>query len=372
MCPACFAPKKMPCKVISVVVSLFRQPFPAEREFVRISRFRAPLVAAVLFYCSAVSSISWAQPLSTWIGGSGSWGSSDDWVSSIAPGATTDVVFDAALNGGGGTIVMNAGGGTREASSITFAADSGSYFFVQNGTGSPKTLYIGAGGITNNGTATQTFSGQLTLTDSQTWMAAEGNIVTERLIDLQQNRLTFKGSSDAIINTEITGGGEVVKSGSGTLFVNVTPTYTGVTLLEAGTLQYGANVPNGGALELRGGNLIANDQNLSFSSFRLSGFASITLGIDGVSQNLSLGSADYLSGALTIYNWSSSPTSDNIYITSQPDQDFLDSVTFDGFGPGAQWVNGIIVPIPEPASIALAVVGGVMLFFRCRRRSVRS
>lgn len=327
------------------------------------------ILAALVWICSgAASSDCWAQPISTWIGGSGNWSSEENWVSSSVPDASTDVVFALTLDGTGGTVELNPGGGSRDVRSLTFEEGVGSYEFVINGKGRPKTLHVGAGGIINNSESSQTFAGLVQLTESQTWNASRGDIIMQDIVDLQGNQLTVSGGGNVIIDGPMGGSGSVVKSGTGTLFVNVTPTYTGSTLLAGGTLQYGADVPNGGELILQGGNLAVNNQNLSFSSFQLSGLASITLGLDGVSQNLVFGDAIYDSGYLTIFNWSSDPSSDGIYFTTRPDQEFLDNVEFQGYGPGALWVDGVLVPIPEPAPIALLLAGGVFFYLWGRRR----
>jgi len=343
-----------------------RGPYPAWGHTGVIARCRRIFLVSALV-CSGV--LCRAQSIATWTGGDGKWSSASKWSPSAVPTASTDVFFDSLRDGTGGTISLNPGGGIREARSLTFSTGTGSYVFDSNGSAQPKILYLGAGGITNNSTATQTFAAQVNLTASQTWEATPGSIMVENIVDLGANTLTFAGSGDFFISGEITGSGNVTKSGSGALFVNVTPSFTGSTLLESGTLQYDAPLPEGGALILTGGNLVANNQELSFSSLRLlSGIASITLGTDGISQTLSFDSVTYDSGTLTIYNWSADSTGDQIAAGARPSQEFLNHLTFDGYQPGAEWLNGVITPIPEPSPIALTIAGGLVLII-CTRRS---
>lgn len=320
----------------------------------------------VLLVYSCCILISDAQQISFWRGGDGNWSSANRWNPSTVPTAATDVVFDSALDGIGGVVFLNPAGGRREARSITFAEGSGPYVFSVNGSADPKILYIGEGGITNNSLATQTFGGELNLTASQTWAVNRGDVVVENVVSLGANDLTITGGGNVIIHSDVTGSGDLVKSGTGTLFVNSEPTFTGSTYLQDGTLQYGVTLQNGGPLILAGGNLAANDQELSFSSLLLSGYASITLGIDGLAQNITFDSISYDSGTLTIYNWQSGSSGDGIFLPNQPSQEFLNHVSFEGYLPGAQWVDGILVPVvPEPTTLASLFAAGLACL--CRR-----
>ena len=60
---------------------------------------------------------------------------------------------------------------------------------------------------------------------------------------------------------------------------------------------------------------------------------------------------------------------DTISIEADPGEEFLQNVTFFGYGQGAQWINGFLVPIPEPSTITLMLGGAAFaLFFGCRRK----
>ncbi len=84
---------------------------------------------------------------------------------------------------------------------------------------------------------------------------------------------------------------------------------------------------------LQRGDFIANDQHQFVQFLKLSGLASITLGIDGASQHVSFGTSLYTSETLTVQNWSSDPTSNTIYFVSTPDQEFPDTIFFEGCAP---------------------------------------
>ncbi|MBI2512681.1 MAG: autotransporter-associated beta strand repeat-containing protein [Opitutae bacterium] len=190
-----------------------------------------------------------------------------------AAGATFDtngnnVSFSSALSGTGGLI--KAGSGT-----LTLAADN---TYSGGTTINAGTLQLGSGGSTGS---------------------VSGNIV-------DNGNLTFNRSDAVTLSNLISGSGTVTQSGSGTLTLSTANTYTGGTVLNAGTLGLGTNNAIGtGTLTINGGNLravgsartLANNVVLSgdFTLGRLTNLA----GNIALTKNITLTSANPDTGSAT-------------------------------------------------------------------------
>ena len=200
----------------------------------------------------------------------------------------------------------------------------------------------------------------------------------------------------------VSGAFNLTKVGSGAIVMTGVNTFSGTTTISAGTLEAGAagalgstsnvtissggtlllsgsgnRVNDGATVTLAGGTIDANNMTETFGAMTLTANSVIQLeDVVAGSGDITFASATYSAGTLTIYDWTgvagSGGTDDRIFITAEPTQAFLDAVTFDTFGAGAQWLSGTgeLVPIiPEPGT----VVGGIFLagllgyhFFRRR------
>lgn len=330
------------------------------------NRFCAPLRSRILSAALALCLGSTLLPAATatWRGGSGDWIDVNDWVEGFEPGLADDAVFDSVQNGTGGIVSLHQTAADikiRSVNSITFLAGAGSYT-IRNQTGAGrKDLLVGAGGIVNHSTNLQVFDTEVLLNAPQTWLAGSGPIVANDIVQLGNNTLTLSGSSDITINGAISGTGGLIKDGIGTLTLSAPSLYTGSTVLNAGTITYTAPQSLVGSLILNGGVLDANDQSLTFSSLTVGGDATLRLGDDSTSQLVQFADGTWLGGVLTIENWTSGASSDQLFLVNEPSALFLSQVQFTGYGPGAVWIGGPVVPVPEPSTIAVIATGLLLL-----------
>lgn len=135
---------------------------------------------------------------------------------------------------------------------LTFSSGAGAF------TLSGSALTLGASGITQNATNTQTISNNVALTGNQTWTANTGNLAVGGLVNLNAATLTLNPATarTVTLSNVVSGNGSVTKSGVGTVVLNGANTFAGGVTLTAGTLTAGTNTAFGtGLLALRGGTL---------------------------------------------------------------------------------------------------------------------
>jgi len=114
----------------------------------------------------------------------------------------------------------------------SLAFNSGASAFTVNG----NAITLNSG-IANNATTVQTVSlAALTLGGAQTFNAASGDLSVSSTIALGNNTLTVDGPKNTTLSGVITGAGSLIKSNSGTLTVSGSNSYSGTTMLNAGTL----------------------------------------------------------------------------------------------------------------------------------------
>ena len=149
-----------------------------------------------------------------WNGGGSStnlsWSNNPNWVVGMAPELSGDTLIFAGTVGTAPNMDNN-----YSVTGLTFSNNAAS-FTIGSTTGSTLSL---AGGITNNSANAQTLNVPITLSAPQTFNAASGNIAISGVID-------DSGSGYAL-----------TKTGNGALVLSATNTYTGPTLVNAGTLK---------------------------------------------------------------------------------------------------------------------------------------
>jgi autotransporter-associated beta strand protein len=188
-------------------------------------------------------------------------------------------------------------GGNRTAMGLAFQGTNTATTTLLGG-GTNQKLTLGTSGIVvNSGAGAVTLgsstSGQnvtITLSGAQTWTNNSANALT--LVNAITNGgylLSSNGTGDTAINGAIDGNGGLTKSGAGTLTLGGANTYTGLTTVSAGTLEYGVtNALSTGGITVAGGTLDLNTFNETVGAVTLaSGSITGSTGVlTGTSYNL--------------------------------------------------------------------------------------
>lgn len=220
------------------------------------------------------------------INGNTNWATAADGLvdTQVVPDAGTDVFFNAA----GAQNFTTTLGADIAVKSVTFLAGSGSGGSNTLVTGG-NTLTLGLGGFSLlTGSGNISFSPNVALAGTQTWTVADSTAV-----------FTVSGS--------VSGTGDVIKTGAGVVVLSGANTYTGKTVVNAGSIQVSAEAglggnPTGGfqadQLTLNGGTLIATANMLIDDANR-----GITLGATGgtfsVNSGVTLTVANAIAGGGT-------------------------------------------------------------------------
>ncbi len=154
-------------------------------------------------------------------GSSGSWSTAANWNRVPSNGAN--------LTFAGTTKTSTTNNSLTSVGSITFDAGAGAFTLLGNA------LSI-SGGITNNSANNQTITLNLTLSAPQQFNAASGTFKIDSNIATAGNTLTIAGASNTALSGQISGNGGLSKSGTGTLSLVGSNTYTGGTAANAGMI----------------------------------------------------------------------------------------------------------------------------------------
>ena len=124
--------------------------------------------------------------------------------------------------------------------SITFDSTAGAFTIT-----GPQGVTVGAGGIVNSDTDTQTITAALTLGANETFSAAAGNL-TVGSVALAGNVLTVTGAAN-ITTGSVSGAGTVTKTGAGTLTLNGAQTFDTLTASGPGVTNVNGSFTGGTA-----------------------------------------------------------------------------------------------------------------------------
>jgi len=228
---------------------------------------RRPLGWLLLLVCMGLSlnaqTVTW-----TGAGANSNWSTTANWSTGSAPtsSTSTDLIF------AGSTRLTPNQTANWQVKSLAFASGAGAFTLGSTG---GSILTVDSGGITNNGTATQTISNALKLSAGQTWNAASGNLVISGNIDPNYSALTITGAANTTISGAITGTDSwsaLTKNGNGTLTLSGNNTaLRGALNVNAGTVVLahsgalgsatsGNTVASGAGLHLQGGVTITEDE----------------------------------------------------------------------------------------------------------------
>jgi autotransporter-associated beta strand protein len=244
-----------------------------------------------------VISIDYTAPSASavWTAGSGNWSTGANWQSGSVPSPGVPIEFA----GGGGTSTNNSA--LASVNGLSFTANAtGSY--TVNG----STLEVGAGGIDNLSSHSQTVAMDLTLSDVQTFSATGADLTISGAVDKGSSSLFVAGSNTVSLQGVVSAAGALSKTGSGTLVLSANNTYSGTTTVSAGTLQIGIGGTAGSLNPL--GSLVNNDtlvfnrsntatQGTDFSSSAISGTGVL---VKNGSGTLVLNAANTYSGGTTL------------------------------------------------------------------------
>lgn len=296
-----------------------------------------------------------------WDGGAANdnWTSAQNWVGDVAPvpGPSVTLVFpDAAAR----KTNNNDFGGPTVVEDVLFTGSG----YAMSG----AALEVRGNVSATNTSGTNTMTMQLDLPNASTiTQAAGGELITQSSLLIGANTITLAGDGTITVNGQITGPGDVDKTGAGLVTIPTSPTFNGTLTIGAGTLRLNGNIAaevvvDGGALVgagAIGGGITTNLSGAVAPGFTTEGVlttsiftstsatASIGFDVNGTTPGVDQDQLD-INGPVTVAGWLSvsstllPPTGQEIVLI---DNDGADAVsgTFNGIPEGGSTlVNGSI------------------------------
>jgi len=209
----------------------------------------------------------------TWDGGAGddNWGSGANWVGNAAPGFGYSLIFT------GSTRLTPLMDSAYNVYAMTF--DSSASAFNINTTGGALTLN---GGVTNNSANPQTLNVPVVLGAPVTISAASGDVTLEQTVNNNGNPLTIvDGGHNLTVSGAISGGGGLIKIGTGTNTLTGANSFGGSIAISNGTLNLN------GAGQLGGGfysGSITDNGTLTYNSTAAQALAGVISGTGALNK----------------------------------------------------------------------------------------
>jgi len=200
---------------------------------------------------------------------------------------------------------------------------------------------------------------------------------------------TTDASNRRINHANVTGSGSVIKTGSGWALLSGTNDYTGTTTVSDGTLQVTGEITSSAVTVGANGTILGGDNNgdlLNGLTIEAGGNLDLNGATIGATSNKIL---EIEAGSLTLGNftfddivgwdWLSAADGtyeliDGSFTTDFGSTAFLSEATAYDFGNGqggyftsSNGLNAVVFAVPEPGSLALLGLGGLLIASRRRR-----
>ena len=279
--------------------------FVPDLNFSGLGSFRFSVVTSDSAYTNSIAVLVTPQSLSSgaganlvWVGDgvSNAWsvGSGTNWFNGtnlVAFNTGDTVTFD---DSGSNSPAINLSG-ILSATGINVIADNQDYTFSGAGilSGTATLFKVGAGNLFIN--TTNTFSGGVTIAEGMVQLGDGVNFSGSIGGNITNNdTLFFNNPGNVSSSASISGSGVLIKSGNGLLSLSGTQTYTNLTTINSGLLQFSGSVPAGDIVD-NGSLILAPSGSTSINNF-ISGSGNVTLNAAGPTT---LGGTNTYSGGTT-------------------------------------------------------------------------
>lgn len=221
----------------------------------------------------------------------------------VSVGNGSGVVTLGQASGSSGTLNLGNGGssvGTLQASEVTGGSGTATVNVNSSGDNTLVQKFSGSLSFNQIGTGTTTLTGSNSYTGTTTISAGTlqvGNGSTNGILGrgavVDNSVIAFNRSNGLTVTNQISGSGSLVQNGGGTLTISGAKTYTGGTVINAGTLVTGGNetLADSGSVTVNSGGTFKLGGNETIASLNGAGTADVG------TKNLTLSSGSF-SGAL--------------------------------------------------------------------------
>ncbi|MBW7894308.1 MAG: autotransporter-associated beta strand repeat-containing protein, partial [Opitutaceae bacterium] len=253
-----------------------------------------------------------------------------------------------------GSLALNAANETVGSIAGSGAINLGSYILTSGGTDASTTfsgIISGSGGLEKSGAGTLTLSGSNTYSGGTTVTAGtlQGDAASLQGNIANSAQLVFDQAGSGTYADVISGTGNLLKSGAGTLTLSGANTYTGATTIDAGTLLIGTDNALGSTDEFGSGSDLSINAgatlglgglySASIDTFSYND-ATLDYGTPGTANAFLFTQAGTGTGILTVNNWESGTDILAFASGNTPLSTFIENIYFSGIGSGTIGLTG--------------------------------